>query len=255
MRAGMGKLTHRRRPNYATLSPNPPVEAQVSPRGNEGAPGDRFPNCRQEHPKARSEPIHDNTRMSVLSTVEKKKAELPRWREEPTTTPRRAGGEVSEPSAQWAVEEAPLATRTSSRAGALAARAPAVPLLLQVNETFRCAGARRDWERVGAGSWDGHGHGRRRPREGERADAHARQRRSGSAHQRKGDGWRLAQVPPAPRCARQSLQRAPTHAAASARATSAQLPFRPRPRPGFPLGLLAPLLCNTREPIPSPVRE
>jgi len=92
--------------------------------------------------------------MSVLSTVEKKKAELPRWREEPTTTPRRAGGEVSEPSAQWAVEEAPLATRTSSRAGALAARAPAVPLLLQVNETFRCAGARRDWERVGAGSWD-----------------------------------------------------------------------------------------------------
>ena len=169
MRAGMGKLTHRRRPNYATLSPNPPVEAQVSPRGNEGIPGDRFPNCRQEHPKARSEPIHDNTRMSVLSTVEKKKAELPRWREEPTTTPRRAGGEVSEPSAQWAVEEAPLATRTSSRAGALPARAPAVPLLLQVNETFRCAGARRDWERVGAGSWDGHGHGRRRPREGEKA--------------------------------------------------------------------------------------
>lgn len=68
MRAGTRTLTKRRRPNYATLSPNPPVEAQVSPRGNEGIPGDRFPNCRQEHPKARSEPIHDNTRTSVLST-------------------------------------------------------------------------------------------------------------------------------------------------------------------------------------------
>ena len=252
MRAGMGKLTHRRRPNYATLSPNPPVEAQVSPRGNEGAPGDRFPNCRQEHPKARSEPIHDNTRTSVLSTGGEEESGITAAAGGADDDAAAGGREASVPSAQWA-EEAPLATRRDElRAGALAARAPAAPLLLRVNETFRWAGARRDWERLGAGTGTGTGTGGGGGGRGRARKPDARQRRSGSAHQRKGDGWRLAQVPPAPRCARQSSQRAPTHAAASARATSAQLPFRPRPRPGFPLGLLAPLLCNTREPHPEP---
>ncbi|PVH65049.1 hypothetical protein PAHAL_2G412000 [Panicum hallii] len=137
----------------------------------------------------------------------------------------------------------------SPRAGALAARAP--PLLLRVNETFRCAGARRDWERLGAGSWTGTGTGgggRGRAREPTRDSDGRGQRIRGRA-----TGGASPRSHPR-RCARQSSQRAPTHAAASARATSAKLPFRPRPRPGFPLGLLAPLLCNTREPSPSRVR-
>jgi len=157
----MGKLTHRRRPNYATLSPNPPVEAQVSPRGNEGAPGDRFPNCRQEHPKARSEPIHDNTRTSVLSTGGEEESGITAAAGGADDDAAAGGREASVPSAQWA-EEAPLATRRDElRAGALAARAPAAPLLLRVNETFRWAGARRDWERLGAGTGTGTGGGGR----------------------------------------------------------------------------------------------
>nr|CAB3454665.1 unnamed protein product [Digitaria exilis] len=95
----------------------------------------------------------------------------------------------------------PLVT-PSSRAGRLGSeRHRLLPVVGKVHETLRSAGARRDWGRLGVGTGTGTGGGGRgRERESRRATATV-----GSEAQRKGDGWRLAQVPPA--LPRQSSQR------------------------------------------------
>lgn len=121
------------------------------------------------------------------------------------------------------------------------------------NEASRSAGARRDWERFG---WK-----LRRGRAGTGGEATAGgseraqtepERNSATATVGSEETRRVAPrlVPPA--LPRQCSQRAP-HTASSARKTSAQaaqLPFRPRPRPGFPLGLLVPSVLS---PSPGPL--
>jgi hypothetical protein len=99
---GTGTLAYRRRANYATLSPNPPVKLRTSRQ--RGCPRRSFPNCRQEHQKARSEPIHDNTRTLVLSTGGEEESGITAATGGADDEAAAGGREASEPSAQWAVE-------------------------------------------------------------------------------------------------------------------------------------------------------
>lgn len=104
------------------------------------------------------------------------------------------------------------------------------------------------------GDGDGDGDGRRRPRpaggskRNESPRGTARQRRSGQSL--RGNATGGASLDSIRAALSVLAARTPQrYTASSARATSAeaaQLPFRPRPRPGFPLGLLVPSQCSPR---------
>lgn len=217
----------------------------------EDVPRDFFPIA------GKSTPRHDRNQSVIAHgwwwyslRVEKKRAKLPRRREEPATRPRWAGGLGAERTMGGGGGGG--ACRQSSRRphgrapwqrGHGRCRLCCVP---KVNEESRGAGARRDWERVGweweLGRADGDGHGRRRPRNeperGPTRDSDGRGLGVSASEEGWRDGWRLAQVPPAPA---PSVTHGGLLLARSRDERAAAVPAAPsRPRPGFPVGLFAP---------------